>query len=292
MDATTSHHIIQQGAGAAAAAVSRRCASRCDTPPEHTVLLLGGTGRTGGRVLTQLIARNIAVRAIVRSSTRLPVGATGDQLLTVIEADLLSLANEELQRHIHGCDAVVSCLGHAPTLRGIFGSPREVVTAAVSKVACAIEAIRPVKAVRVILMSSVSVNRPAKADSRRGMSERLFVSAGRLLLPPARDNQRAADLLAHEIGSNSPCIEWVVVRPETLLEGDVSEYRLSDELANSVFRPAETNIANVADFVCDLATDDALWRRWKGRMPVVVNTVCSLGSRGTSAGRTEEAERI
>jgi len=40
------------------------------------VLLLGATGRTGGRVLTQLLERGIPVRAIVRSAERLPAGAT------------------------------------------------------------------------------------------------------------------------------------------------------------------------------------------------------------------------
>lgn len=36
--------------------------------PEHSVLLVGGTGRTGGRVLAQLLRRGGAVRAIVRAA--------------------------------------------------------------------------------------------------------------------------------------------------------------------------------------------------------------------------------
>ena len=36
-----------------------------------TVLLLGGTGRTGGRVLQQLLGRGVRVRAVVRSAERL-----------------------------------------------------------------------------------------------------------------------------------------------------------------------------------------------------------------------------
>ena len=36
------------------------------------VLVLGATGRTGGRVVTQLLDRGVAVRAIVRSADRLP----------------------------------------------------------------------------------------------------------------------------------------------------------------------------------------------------------------------------
>jgi len=45
---------------------------------KHTVLLVGGTGRTGGRVLEQLLSCDISVRAIVRSADRLPKGAAQD----------------------------------------------------------------------------------------------------------------------------------------------------------------------------------------------------------------------
>jgi len=52
------------------------------------VLLLGGTGRTGGRVLQQLLGRGLRVRAVVRSAERLPAGVADDPQLTVVVADL------------------------------------------------------------------------------------------------------------------------------------------------------------------------------------------------------------
>ena len=55
-------------------------------PTQQTVLLVGGTGRTGGRVLQQLLDRGIAVRAIVRSGGKLPPDVAGNPNLTVIEA--------------------------------------------------------------------------------------------------------------------------------------------------------------------------------------------------------------
>ena len=51
---------------------------------------------------------------------------------------------------------------------------------------------------------SVSVNQPKRADSRRGAGQRAFLSGLRLVLPPSRDNQRAADLLVHEVGPADP----------------------------------------------------------------------------------------
>lgn len=240
---------------------------------QHTVLLVGATGRTGRRVLAQLLGRGIPVRAIVRSKSRLPEGASGHPLLTVIEADLLSLSTEELQRHLDGCGTVISCLGHTTDVRGILGPPRDLVVRALTNLCHAVAAMRPAEPTRFILMSSVSVNQPAKADSRRGAGERAFIGALRGLVPPTRDNQRAADLLARGLaaGEGAGSVEWVVVRPDTLREGEVSEYRLSDELVNSIFRPGETNMANVAHFMCELTTDAAMWRRWKGKMPVIVN---------------------
>jgi nucleoside-diphosphate-sugar epimerase len=171
---------------------------------EHTVLLLGGTGRTGGCVLEQLLSRGVNVRAVVRSAGRLPAAAVANPALTVVEANLLSLSDDELQRHVAGCDAVVSCLGHVTNLKGIFGPPRDLVTQAVSRVCGVIEALRPAEPVRLVLMSSVSVNRPGRLDTRRGNLDRAVMWVLRGVVPPSRDNQSAADFLCGGIGTADP----------------------------------------------------------------------------------------
>jgi len=235
------------------------------------VLLLGATGRTGSRVLQQLLGRGVPVRAIVRSAERLPAGAAGDPRLTVVEAEVASMPVEELQRHLAGRDAVVSCLGHNVSLRGAFGPPRDLVARTVERLSDAASALRPAAPVRLVLMSSVSVNRPARADTRRGVGERAFTWLLRALLPPARDNQQAADFLALEVGADAPFVDWVVVRPDSLIDGEVSAYRIHDGIVSSLLRADGTRFANVAHFMAELATDDAAWRRWRGKMPVVVD---------------------
>jgi nucleoside-diphosphate-sugar epimerase len=248
----------------------------------HKVLILGATGRTGGRVLTQLLEREVPVRAIVRSAERLPDAASGDPLLEVVEADLLALPPEVLAGHLTGCDTVISCLGHTISARGVFGPPRGLVTQAVGLVRDAVGAVQSANAaaaaadrasgpVRLILMSSVSVNQPGHADTRRGRAERAYMAAMRAAVPPARDNQRAADLLVREVGPADPQLQWVVVRPDTLTDGDVSQYAVHDELVASLFRPDHTRMANVGHFMCELSTDDRTWQRWRSRMPVVVD---------------------
>jgi nucleoside-diphosphate-sugar epimerase len=129
----------------------------------QTVLLVGGTGRTGRRVLEQLLSREVNVHAIVRSAGRLPAGVATNPRLTVVEADLLN-----------------------------------------------------------------------------------------------------------------PFVQWAAVRPDTLLDGDVSEYALHEGLVSSLSKPDSTNRANVAHAMCELATVQEVWDDWKGKLPVVVNA-------GTSA---------
>ncbi len=238
---------------------------------EHTVLLLGGTGRTGRLVLTQLLERGVNVRAIVRFADRLPEKVSADPGLTVVEADLLSLSDEYLRGLVQGCQAVISCLGHNTTLKGIYGSPRGLVTRAATRICRAIEALQPAKPVKFILMSSVSVNQPAGRDTRRGRFERAVVALLRGALPPARDNQGAADFLCRGIGTASPFVEWVAVRPDSLLEGQVTEYSVHDSLVSTIFAPDSTNRANVAHFMCELVQDPQVWDEWRCGLPVVIN---------------------
>jgi len=240
-------------------------------PAQQTVLLVGGTGRTGRRVLEQLLSRGINVRAIVRSAEKLRAGVAERPGLSVVEADLLALSDEELLRHVRGCDVVISCLGHVISIKGIFGPPRDLVTRSVERVCRATRELRPAQPVKLILMSSVSVNRPGGLDTRRGRFERAVLWLQRGLVPPGRDNQRAADFLHDVIEAADPYAQWVVVRPDTLKEGDVTEYALHEGLVDSLFHPGETNMANVAHFICELATDPEVWATWRGRLPVIVN---------------------
>ncbi len=244
-------------------------------PTQQTVLLVGGTGRTGQRVLHQLLSRGISVRAIVRSAQKLPAGAVENPNLQVIQADLLSLGEQDLLNQLRGCDAVISCLGHVINVKGIFGPPRDLVTRATARLCHGIEALKPDKPVKFILMSSVSVNHPAGADTRRGALEKLFLWILRGLIPPSKDSQEAAKVLCDSIGIANPFVQWVAVRPDTLLEGSVTEYKLHNGIVSSLFRPDSTHMSNVAHFMCELVANSKLWDEWKGKLPVIVNATAS-----------------
>ena len=238
---------------------------------EQTVLVLGGTGRTGGRVLQQMLDRGFQVRAIVRSTRRLPAGVVAAPWLTVVEAEPLALSHEALQRHLRGCSAVVSCLGHNISLKGIFGPPRDLVTQATQRLCRAIQALRPALPIRLIVMSSVSVNQPQRLDTARSPLDRALLALIRGLIPPAQDNQWAADFLCRAIGPDDPFVQWVAVRPDTLAKGEVTPYTVHEGIVSSLFKPASTNMANVAHFICELVTNPVVWKAWQGRLPVIVN---------------------
>lgn len=240
-----------------------------------TVLVLGGTGRTGRRVIAELSSRGVAVRAIVRTPAKLPDAIRAHPDLTIIEASVAALGDDELRGHLAGCSAVVSCLGHSISLRGIYAAPRDLVVQMVARVAQQIEALAPLVPVKLVLMSSVSVHRPSREDARRGRVEKAYVGLVRGLLPPARDNQRAADFLVDTIGADHPRIEWVVVRPDSLLEGEPCAYDVHEGLVDSIFSPGHTTIGNVARFMCELVTDPTAWERWRGKLPVVVDRVAA-----------------
>jgi uncharacterized protein YbjT (DUF2867 family) len=241
------------------------------TPDRH-VLILGATGRTGRQTLTQLLEGHIAVRAIVRSADRLPAGVADDPLLEVVEADVLAMPLGDLVDALDGCDTVISCLGHNISARGLFGALHLLVEGAIRRVHEALEVRPPAAPVRLVLMSSVSVNLPQHADTRRRRGERVYLGGLGVILPPVRDNQGAADFLAHEVGPSNPLLGWVVVRPDTLVEGDVAEYAVHDTLVASIFKPDHTRMSQVAHFMCELVADETTWQRWAGRMPVIVDT--------------------
>jgi len=65
------------------------------------------------------------------------------------------------------------------------------------------------------------------------------------------------------------------IRPDRLLEGGVSGYTVHEGLVNSLFAPGSTNMANVANFMCELVTDPKTWDAWEGKLPVIVNAAAA-----------------
>ena len=238
------------------------------------VFVAGATGSTGKHLVNFLLQQGHQVVAVVRSIDRVPPEVRSHENLELVQASLLDLTDQELKNLVAGCGAVASCLGHDMTFQGMFGQPRLLVTEAVRRLCQAIIASdnsREVK-VRFVLMNTVG-NRNRDLDETIAFKEKLVIGIMRLLLPPQRDNERAPEYLRTEIGRDHPVLEWTAVRPARLIDQEtVSEYSLHQSpLQSAIFGSGTTSRMNVAHFMAVLISDNALWKKWKGHMPVIYN---------------------
>jgi len=235
-------------------------------------MVLGATGATGSLVIRQLLKQNIEVLAMVRDLTKLPSDISKSENVKVIEVEIANISVKTLASLIGDCDAVISCLGHNLTLKGIYGKPRRLVTGAIQKVFDAVQLSRKLERTKFILMNTTG-NSNRDIPEITPLSQRLVIAILRKLLPPHLDNELAADFLRMNVGDTTSQLEWVVVRPDGLIdENDVSAYELhTSPTRNAIFDAGATSRINVADFMARLVSDDMLWSHWKGKMPVIYN---------------------
>jgi len=237
-----------------------------------TILVAGATGATGKLLVDQLLNQGHHVKIVVRSTGKLPEFQKNNNKLTIICASILDISDSEIIRLVNGCDAVASCLGHNVSFKGIYGSPRRLVTDATSRLCEAIRANNPTSPVKYVLMNTTG-NRNRDLDEPVSIGHRMVIGLLRLLLPPHTDNEKAADYLRTQIGQDDEMIEWAAVRPDNLIDSDmVTEYELyPSPVRSAIFNSGRTSRINVGHFMADLITDDALWNKWKGQMPVIYN---------------------
>jgi len=243
---------------------------------QKTILVIGASGATGRLLVEQLLIRGLKVRAVVRSPDSLPKELKEHDNLALIHAAVLDLSDTELARQVSGCDAVASCLGHNLSFSGMYGQPRMLVSDATRKLCDAIKTNKPKAAVRFVLMNTTG-NTNRDIPERISFGQRCVVGLIRLLLPPHLDNERAADYLRTKMGQHHREVEWSAVRPDTLTdETEVSEYEVyASPIRSAIFDAGLTSRINVGHFMADLITDDEVWDRWKGKMPVIYNSASS-----------------
>ncbi|GLX80243.1 hypothetical protein tinsulaeT_35830 [Thalassotalea insulae] len=232
------------------------------------VLVVGASGATGRLAVDQLLNQGVEVNAIVRSLDTLPDHPN----LYKIKVSVHSLTSSEMATHIKDCIAVVSCLGHNLTFKGMFGQPRLLVTDTLKCICRAIKSNETRDAVKVILMSTTG-NSNRDIPEIPPLSQRILIAILRVLLPPHLDNENAADYLRTQIGQNDKSIEWVVVRPDALVdEKEVTEYNVhTSPIRNAIFDSGATSRVNVGNFMAELVLNESTWLKWKGQMPVVYN---------------------
>ena len=239
----------------------------------NKVLVFGASGSTGKQVVKTLLDRQITVTAVVRNSVSFSKHVPDEANLVVLEADITNEPMSFYSNCIDENDAIVSCLGHNMTLAGIFGSPRLLVHDVMQNIVNTIKNTKPKALKKLILMSSAAVTNTHLSEVPP-LSERLVVSVLRTFVPPHLDNEKAAELL-HCQATKNRSIEWVIVRPDALFDEKYeSPFDVCDSPSrNSIFNSGKTSRINVANFMSKLVTDEALWHKWKGKMPVIYNKI-------------------
>ena len=237
------------------------------------VLVVGASGATGSQLVAQLLLQQHSVKVIVRSSHKLPKSLKNHDNLQIITASILALSNAEMENIVKDCDAVASCLGHNLTWKGIYGQPRKLVTDATKRLCDAIQANTLERTTKFVLMNTTG-NRNRDLDELISFAQKFVIGLLRLLLPPHLDNEKAADYLRTQIGQNNKAIEWVIVRPDGLINEDyVSEYEIFPSPTRSaIFNAGKVSRINVAHFMASLIGDNNLWNKWIGQMPVIYSS--------------------
>ena len=127
----------------------------------------------------------------------------------------------------------------------------------------------------LLLLGCRGVPNPNLTEQRRWF-ERGVLTLLRWLIPPHNDNETAAQHLHETVGTQSEYLEWCSVRPDSLINAEVSPYDVTESPVTGLFtggRP--TTRSNVARFMTQLIEDEALWDTWKFKMPVIMNAQAS-----------------
>ncbi|MBK7867555.1 MAG: NAD(P)H-binding protein [Ignavibacteriales bacterium] len=126
---------------------------------------------------------------------------------------------------------------------------------------------------KLILMSTTAY-RNTGIQEKYGLGDRMVLSTLYYLLPPHRDNVEAGLYLSNTIVMDNEKIEWVMVRPDTLIDAEhESKYEIHQSPKQSpVFESGKTSRINVSAFMIKLLLDEKLWKEWRYKMPVLYNS--------------------
>lgn len=242
-----------------------------------TTLIVGASGATGRQLVEQLLKKEQRLKLIVRSIDNLPESWKNNDSVTIIQASVLNIGGDYMAKQLNDCQSVALCLGHNINFKGIYGQPRRLVLDTVNNICIAIKKNAPNKPVKFVLMNTTG-NQNRDLNESISISQKVVLGLIRLLLPPHVDNEKAADYLRTMIGQKNKYIEWVAVRPDNLINEDkVTKYEeYPSPIRSAIFDAGTTSRINVANFMSELITDNKLWNKWKGQMPVIYNTSAQL----------------
>ena len=205
------------------------------------VLIVGATGGTGRQLVTQALERGYEVTALVRDPSRLQVG---HPRLTVIQGDVLDEGSVEAA--MRGQDAVLSALGHK---RWFY--PTRILSEGTRNILRAMETHR---VPRLVCETSLGIGDSA---GRLGLYYTLFIIP--VVLPfYFWDKTRQEQVISRSR------VEWVIVRPGVLTNGNKRGRTRHGRHVGSFLLTVRISRADVADFMLNQLASDTYLRSATG----------------------------
>lgn len=197
------------------------------------ILIVGATGGTGGQLVAQALERGFTVTAFVRNPSRLKVH---HPQLRVIQGDVLDY--ESVKAAMHGQEAVLCALGHKR-----FLYPTWILSHGTRNI---LRAMETEGARRLVCESSLGIGDSA---GRLGLYYSLFVIP--IILPfYFWDKTRQERMIA------ASSVEWVIIRPGTLTNGERRGQYHHGHRVGSFLWTVRISRADVADFMLNQLASD------------------------------------
>ena len=205
------------------------------------VLIVGATGGTGRQLVAQALERGFAVTALVRNPSKLRVD---HPQLTVVQGDVLDYASVEAA--MRGQEVVVSALGHKR-----FFYPTRILSDGTRNI---LRAMDTHAVPRLVCETSLGIGDSA---GRMGLYFTLFTIP--VILPfYFWDKTRQERMIADSK------VEWVIVRPGMLTNGDKRGRLRHGRHVGGLFWTVRISRADVADFMLNQLESDTYLRAAPG----------------------------
>ena len=210
-------------------------------PSPARVLIVGATGGTGRQLVAQALERGYTVTALVRDPSRLQIS---HPRLTIVPGDVLDPGS--LDGAMRGQEAVVSALGHKR-----FFAPTRILSEGIRNM---LRAMKAHGVPRLVCETSLGIGDSA---GRMGLYYTLFTIP--VILPFYFWDKTRQERLIEKSG-----LEWVIVRPGLLTNGEKRGRYRHGRNVGSFLWTVRISRADVADFMLSQLASDTYLRAAPG----------------------------
>ena len=205
------------------------------------VLIIGATGGTGRQLVVQALERGYTVTALVRNPSKLQVN---HRQLNIIQGDVLD--QDAVAKAMTGQEAVLCALGHKQFFR-----PTRILSQGTRNI---LHAMETHGVARLVCETSLGIGDSA---GRMGLYYTFFVIP--VILPFYYwDKTRQERLIAKS------SVEWVIVRPGALTNGEKRGHLRHGRHVGSFLWTVRISRGDVAAFMLDQIAPDAYLRTATG----------------------------